>query len=172
MDDLAGGVAVEVGGAAAGGAAIVSASTRARPLANSEPSGPAHLDGVVGRKLPVTSVTPAGSSDRPCVDQRLHGAVVDGTVPLEATAKAIHSLRAGSRRGARAARRCRRRPPGDRVDEHVRPRRAAAITARTPDHAAILAAASLDAMPPLPRALPGAAGDGLERRGRPRRSPR
>ena len=37
------------------------------------------------------------------------------------------------------------------------------MTARTPDHAAIFAAASLLAIPPLPRARPGAAGDGLER---------
>jgi hypothetical protein len=33
-------------------------------------------------------------------------------------------------------------------------RSAAAITARTPDQAAILAAASFEAMPPLPRPLP------------------
>ena len=36
------------------------------------------------------------------------------------------------------------------------------MTARTPDHAAILAAASFEAMPPLPRAEPGAAGQRLE----------
>ena len=36
------------------------------------------------------------------------------------------------------------------------------MTARTPDQAAILAAATFDAMPPLPRAEPGAAGQRLE----------
>ena len=36
------------------------------------------------------------------------------------------------------------------------------MTVRTPDHAAIFAAASLEAMPPLPRADPGAPGHGLE----------
>ena len=37
------------------------------------------------------------------------------------------------------------------------------MTARTPDHAAMRAAASFDAMPPLPRSDAGAAGGGLER---------
>ena len=41
-------------------------------------------------------------------------------------------------------------------------RSAAAITVRTPDHAAILAAASLDAMPPLPPTRAGPAGHRLE----------
>ena len=50
-------------------------------------------------------------------------------------------------------------------------RSAAAITARTPDQAAILAAAIFDAMPPLPRADAGAAGHASSS-GRPRRSPR
>ena len=40
---------------------------------------------------------------------------------------------------------------------------AAAITARTPDHAAIFAAASLVAMPPLPRSVPVPPASGFER---------
>ena len=36
------------------------------------------------------------------------------------------------------------------------------MTARTPDQAAILAAASLEAMPPLPRSVPGRPGHRLE----------
>ena len=74
--------------------------------------------------------------------------------------------------GRGAARRCRRRARRRPRRRARRSRSAAAITARTPDQAAILAAASFDAMPPLPRTVPGAAGHAPRARGRPRRSPR
>ena len=90
----------------------------------------------------------AGRQQRPApLDQRPHGRRRrPATAPSTWLAKAIHSLRAGSRRSLGCERRCPRRHAGDRVDQHVG-RGAAAITARTPDHDAIRAADSFEAMP-------------------------
>ena len=51
---------------------------------------------------------------------------------------------------------------GQRARRGRRARPASAITVSTPDQVAILAAASLEAMPPLPTALPRPAGQALE----------
>ena len=82
-------------------------------------------------------------------------------VPDEPTAKAIHSLRADSRLGLG----CTTVPaPGvpATTSSSTPSREAWAITARTPDHAAILAAASFDAIPPLPADRAAGTGHGLE----------
>ncbi len=74
-------------------------------------------------------------------------------VPRDPTAKAIHSLRDGSLVG-----RARTTVPTPATPATASAstcsRAALAITVRTPDHAAILAAAILVDMPPLPRADP------------------
>ena len=75
-------------------------------------------------------------------------------VPVEPTAKAIQSLRAGRSRSWGNTTVPTPGAPGHGVGEHLLPR-AAAMTVRTPDQAAILAAAILEAMPPLPPVLPG-----------------
>ena len=75
------------------------------------------------------------------------------TTPVAGSAKAIHSLRAASRfeRGCTTV----PTPETPRTASCRTPSRsAAAITVRTPDHAAMRAAASFDAIPPLPRAEP------------------
>ena len=112
------------------------------------------LDRVVGLEVALDPAHPAGSSDRPSVDERAPGAGVDddpagarpGRTRSTACGSSSRSCRGADGGADRLARRGRRDDtPGAS---------AAAMTARTPDHAAILAAASLLAMPPLPRAVP------------------
>ncbi len=96
---------------------------------------------------------PAGSSDRPRSTRARRAPSSTTIVPDMARAKAIHSLRAGSRRSrGRTTVPMPGRPSTAPVSTPGR--LAAAITARTPDHDAILAAASFDAIPPLPRTVP------------------
>ena len=100
------------------------------------------------------------------LDQRPAGAVVDDDGARRcALAKAIHSLRAGSRRSLGRERRADAGDAGDGLGQ-TPGRSAAAMTARTPDHEAIRAAASFDAMPPLPRAEPVPPAIDAERSGR------
>ena len=129
------------------------ASRRHRPLANTAPSGPAISTASSASKPPLTPVTPAGSSETPRSSRARLAPSSTTMMPIEPTAKAIHSLRAGSRR-LRGTTTVPTPVPPDTASTSTFSRSAWAITARTPDHAAILAAASLEAMPPLPRSLP------------------
>ena len=156
VDDLGGVPSGRSVRAAAGHArARPTAPMRTRPLANTSPSGPA------------ISTASSGLERCPSPSSRRPGAA---TCPARAgpagrrrrprpcrsspTAKRDPELagRQPPRRGA--ARRCRRRARRRRPASSTPRRDAAAITVRTPDQAAILAAASFDAMPPLPRAEP------------------
>ena len=140
------------------------APTRTRPLANTPPSGPATSTASSASKRPSTP-THAG---RAAATRRARPAPGGPRrrprpCPLDPTAKAIQSLRAGSRLRLGAARPCPTPGTPATASASTPSRSAAAMTARTPDQAAILAAATFDAMPPLPRAVPGAAGQRLER---------
>ena len=73
--------------------------------------------------------------------------------PDGALAKAIHNFRAGSRRSF-ASNVVPTASCAATASATTSGRSARAITARTPDHEAMRAAASFDAMPPLPRAEP------------------
>ncbi len=84
-------------------------------------------------------------------------------VPVEPTAKAIQSFRAGSRRLFGCTTVPTPGTPATTASRTSPSREACAITALTPDQAAILAAASLDAIPPLPRAQPVPPAERLER---------
>ena len=128
---------------------------RTRPLANGAPVVVDDLDRVVGVERALDLPHPGR---RAATGRRRHsaapGAVVDDDPPDGARAR-TRSTACGST--AAAARGCTTVPtarPSMRVDAPRRARRRPAITARTPDHAAILAAASLLAIPPLPRAVP------------------
>ena len=159
-----GGALGEVGGAPAGdGGERSAAPMRTRPLANTSPSGPATSTASSASKRPST-LDHAGRQQRAAVAlERPAGAVVDhdraGRADGEARSTACGPAAARSRGSTTVP------TPGvagDGVGAARRRGAAAAITARTPDQAAILAAATFDAMPPLPRAEPGAAGQGLE----------
>ena len=108
-------------------------------------------------------MTPAGEQRPAALDERARTAPASTVIrPDGGRANAIQSLRADRRRSRG---RTIVPTPGDAVDgieQHAGRDRAAAITARTPDHDAILAAASFDAIPPLPRADAGSSGEGLE----------
>ena len=140
------------------------ASARHQALGEHLAVGAGDLDGVVGVEVAVAPRRrPAAQQRPPPLEQRPAGPVVDhDACPAEPTAKAIQSLRAGRRAvvglhdGADAGR------AGDGIGQHAVAVRRAAMTVRTPDQAAILAAASFEAMPPLPPAAAGAAGHGLE----------
>ena len=126
-----------------------------RPLANTRPSVSGDLDGVARRRTPRrTSTTPAGSSDVP-------RSMSARRAPSSTTTCRTRRRRTRSRAcgpaaaGRAAARRCRRPARPATAAASTPGRSAAAITARTPDHAAIRAAASFDAMPPLPRSDAG-----------------
>ena len=154
VDDLVGD-ALGRSAVCAGAASRPAASSRTRPLANTSPSGPAistassaskrALDPARRRRAAATRRARAGPGGRRRRRRRC---------PDEPTAKAIQSLRAGEALRPGAARPCRPRPRRPRRRPARRGGAAPAITARTPDQAAILAAASFEAMPPLPRRLP------------------
>ena len=75
-----------------------SESWRTRPLAKTAPSGPAISTASSMPKAPRTEITPAGRRDRPRSTRARRAPASTTTVPEDPTAKAIHSLRAGSRR--------------------------------------------------------------------------
>ena len=103
---------------------------------------------------------PAGSSDRFASTSARRAPASTTTVPAEPTAKAIQSLRL-ARRLSRGWTTVPTASPAT-APAMTPSRRASAMTARTPDQAAILAAVTLEAMPPLPRPLPVEPGQGLD----------
>ena len=114
------------------------------------------------RTSPSTSRTPAGSSERSSRARAPGGRRRRRRPgPPRPRANAIQSLRLESRSARGGTTVPTARPAIASVTTSGAS--AAAITARTPDHAAIFAAASLVAMPPLPRSVPRAAGERLER---------
>ena len=147
------------------------AEYRTRPFANGTPRAVDDLDRVVGVERALDAADPGRRAASGCPDTSARRAPSSTTTrPPAPGANAIQSLRLGSR-SARGGRPC--RPPARRPRRATTPgASAAAITARTPDHAAIFAAASLLAIPPLPRVGARAAGDAPRARRRPRRSPR
>ena len=130
------------------------------------------LDRVVGLELALDAAD-AGGEQRPAVARRSARRAPSSTTtrPAAPWANAIQSLRLGSRCVARANDRADRLPL-DARRATTAGRSAAAMTARTPDQAAIFAAASLLAIPPLPAGVPDAARRPPRARRRPRRSPR
>ena len=93
--------------------------------------------------------------------QRAPGAVVDDDATVAGRANAIHSFRLDSRSGRGRTTVPTASPASAPASTPATS--AAAITARTPDHDAIFAAASLLAIPPLPRSVPRPPGHGFER---------
>ena len=139
-----------------------SACTRTRPLAKTSPSGPAISTASSGRKPPSTPVTPAASSERPRLGQRHPRPLVDGEAARRAQGEGDPQL-AGRAAGSPGPGTPCPTPGSPASAAASTPGRAAsAITVCTPDQVAILAAASFEAMPPLPTALPGTAGQALE----------
>ena len=145
--------------------AASSASTAASPGRTPRPSGPGHLDRRRRRRTsPSTrrARRPAAATRRarrapggrrrrrrPCRD-----AAGEGDPQLAGRQPAVVG----------PERRCRRPARRPTASASTSGRRRSAITARTPDHDAIRAAASFDAMPPLPRVRARAAGARLEHR--------
>jgi len=132
------------------------AGNACRVVAKIRPSGPTISTASSATKRPRTSVTPAGRREASRSVRARCAPESTTRVPEAPTANAIHSLRAGSLRS------CGRKlvpTPGSRATAAwtTPGREASAITTATPDHVAILAAASLDTIPPLPRAPPGPA---------------
>ena len=112
-----------------------------------------HLDGVLGHEVALDADDPGREQRTPVVASgRGRAPASIRTRPDAPSANAIHSLRLG-RRSLRARTAV---PTGSPAIAWVMTsgRSAAAMTTRTPDHAAILAACSLLAIPPLPRLVP------------------
>ena len=159
MDDLVG-HARRAGRWCAGRRPCAAARPRRTPSRGrtASPSVPTTSTVSPSPKRPATSTTPGGQQAacgaRPAPVRAPSSTMTD---PATRAAKAIHSLRAGSLR--RWASKRGARPASSATASASTPARAAlAITVRTPDHDAIRAAASLLAMPPLPRSLPPRAG--------------
>ena len=152
MDDLVGHALGEVGGAAAGHLAEARPSRGARgpwrtPCRRGRRSRPRRRP----RSCPSRSLTPAGEQRHAPLEQGPAGAVVDHDRAVRADRERDPELAGGQPRGSSGARPCRRRarpPPRPRARPRATPGRSPPCT---PDHAAILAAASFDAIPPLPR---------------------
>ena len=104
-------------------------------------------------KSPRTSTTPACRSDTPRVTSAALAPASTTTTPAGWAAKAIHSLRAVNERSW-AANVVPMLATLLTASLSTLARVARAITVRTPDQLAIRAAASLEAMPPLPRVVP------------------
>ena len=132
--------------AAAGDAARGRPPRRARPLPKTVPSGPATSTASPASKDPSTPTTPAGGDTA----RRRRRTVVDPDDARGRTAKPIHSLRA-ARRAARGTTTVPTPGVPATASASTSGRVEGAITVRTPDQAAILAAATFEAMPPLPR---------------------
>ena len=111
---------------------------------------------------PVTPVTPAASSDRPRPVSAARAPSSTARLPRRAQREGDPQLAgrepalAGPEHRADARPRRPGRPPALRDGRRRR------SPSRTPDQVAIFAAASFEAMPPLPMALPGPAGQPLE----------
>ena len=155
VDDLGGRALGELRAALPGGRGHHRGAHPHQALGEHLAVGAGHLDRVV-RREGAADLDHAGRQQRRARPPRAPGGRPRRRPPdpAEPTANAIQSLRAGSRRsrGSTTV-----PTPGTPVDRAPRARRrgaAAAITVRTPDQAAILAAASFEAMPPLPRTDP------------------
>ena len=112
--------------------------------------------------VPATPTTPAGSSERPRPTSAARAPSSTMTVPDGADGEGDPQL--AGRQPALGARTTVPTPGSPATASTSTPGRpAAAITRRTPDQAAILAAASFDAMPPLPRSEPAPPASGLQR---------
>ena len=99
VDDLGGHVVGQLAGAAPGPRRHHRcAADRTSPLAKTDPSGPAISTASSASKRPDTDTTPAGSSDGPARPGPGGPRRRPRSSPTAPTAKAIHSLRAGSRR--------------------------------------------------------------------------
>ena len=172
VDDLVGHALGEVGGAAAGHLAQAGRAEADEALGEHLAVEAGDLHRVVDLEAALDLADPRGEQRHAPLEQRPAGPVVDHDRAVGADRERDPELAGGQPPRASGARRCRRparRPP---TASSTPSRDAWAITARTPDHAAILAAASFDAMP-------AAAPDGARLRrpstrasGRPPRSPR
>ena len=156
VDDLVGQPVGELGGAAAGDRAQDRrGGTGPGPWRTTAPSSSTISTASSASNVALDArARPPASSDVLPSHERAARAVVDDDPAGRARRERDPQL-AARQPLARAARTT--VPTGAPGDARRRPRRArrpAAITARTPDHAAILAAASLLAMPPLPRSVP------------------
>ena len=128
--------------------------TRTRPLAKTSPSGPAISTASSGRKPPADPGHPGRQERAPAPGQRAaaprrrrgcrRGPEREGDPQLAGREPAVAGPE--HRAHARLAGQGGASTPG---------RPASAITVCTPDQVAIFAAASFEAMPPLPTALPG-----------------
>lgn len=117
-----------------------------KPLANTSPSGVATSTASPAAKSPVTSVAPTASKEAPPFSKALLAPASTFMQPLDGTAKPIQSLRAESLDW-----RARNTVPTSSpvIAPITTPCLALeAITASTPECAAILAAESLEAIPP------------------------
>ena len=134
-----------------------------RPLANTLPSRPAISTASSASKRALHLAHAGGEQRHAALEQRLAGAVVDHD-RARSTRPRTRS-RACGRAGAGpwGAPPCPRPGAPATTASSTPSREACAITARTPDHAAILAAASFDAMPAAPPRRARAAGQRLER---------
>src|SRR5439155_5583301 len=132
---------------------MTAAPQRTRPLANTFPDASAISTASSASKLPCTSRTPAARSDAPLSVRARRAPSSTTTVPAAPTANAIQSLRAGRRRSCSRTTVPTLGSPAI-ASASTPGRSAAAITARTPDQAAISTAASFEALPPLPRDVP------------------
>ena len=140
-----------------------SARSRTRPLAKTLPSGPDDLDRVVGPEVAARPpTTPAARSERPRSASADRRPLVDDEAPRGAEGEGDPQLAGREAAAAGPGTRSRRRAPRP-ARRPARPGGAAsAMTVSTPDQVAILAAASFEAMPPLPDRAARAAGQLLE----------
>ena len=153
VDDLVGHAVGQVGGAPAGPAAERGRAERARgPWRTPSPSGPAISTASLGVEACPSTVDDAGrAAARRPRSTSARRAPSSTTTRARRRRRRRRSRACGPAGGGRGAARPCRRPASPATASASTPgRSAAAMTARTPDHAAILAAASFEAMPAAP----------------------
>jgi len=126
---------------------ISSAAILVSPFANGTPSGPVTSTAAPASKLPDNPVTPTGSNDVPRSTIARCAPASTCSEPVEPTPKAIQSLRA-ERFASRATIAVPAPGTPAMASASTLSRCAAPITDRIPDHDAIFAADSFEAMPP------------------------
>ena len=153
MDDLVRQSVAELGGAAPRHRAERRRRVPHETLGERLAVGTDDLDRIVDVERTVDLAHARGQAAIGCRRTRHARAPSSTTIfPAAPRANAIHSLRLGRRSGfGRTAVPTARPSIASTITSGTS---APAITARTPDHAAIFAAASLLAIPPLPRAVP------------------
>ena len=141
----------------------VAAGTRTRPLAKTRPSGPGDLDRVLGPEA-AADADHAGRQQRPARARSAPPARPRRRPGCPTSPGRRRSTACGPRAGSRRARNTVPDPglAGQRRGRARRDGPASAMTVSTPDQVAILAAASFEAMPPLPDRAAGPAGQALE----------